>query len=235
VNGRLVRREDLTAAEREAMLVLLQAHFEGVAPERFERDLAAKTWALLLEDAGHLRGFSTLHLWETTPPGEPPCTALYSGDTIVERGAWGSAALPRTWIAAVRKLREHYPVGRLWWLLLTSGFRTYRFLPVFWRDFWPRFDAAMPPETRERTSFLTRELPGDHSLEGGIVRFSEPQRLREGLDEVPPGRLADPHIAFFLERNPGWREGDELVCLTEIAEENLTRAGRRMWEAGEEV
>jgi hypothetical protein len=52
------------------------------------------------------------------------------------------------------------------------------------------------------------------------------------LDELPSGRLADPHIAFFLERNPGWKEGDELVCLTEIAEENLTRAGRRMWHAG---
>jgi hypothetical protein len=236
VTGRLVRREDLTAAEREAMLALLQAHFEGVTPERFERDLTAKSWALLLEDEGHLRGFSTLHLWETTPPGEPPCTVVYSGDTIVERGAWGSAALPRAWIAAVRKLRETYPVGRLWWLLLTSGFRTYRFLPVFWRDFWPRFDAATPPDTQERTSFLTRELLGDlYREEGGIVRFPEPQRLREGLDDIPSGRLADPHIAFFLERNPGWREGDEMVCLTEIAEENLTRAGRRMWEAGEKV
>jgi hypothetical protein len=29
VTGRLVRREDLTAAERHAMLALLQAHFEG--------------------------------------------------------------------------------------------------------------------------------------------------------------------------------------------------------------
>lgn len=236
MTGRLVRREDLTAAERKAMLVLLQSHFEGVTPERFERDLAAKTWALLLEDEGRLRGFSTLHLWETAPPGEPPCTVVYSGDTIVERGAWGSAALPRTWIAAVRKLREKYPLGRLWWLLLTSGFRTYRFLPVFWRTFWPRFDAATPPEEQARMSFLSRELLGDLYLkEGGIVRFPEPQRLRDGLDDIPLGRLADPHIAFFLEKNPGWREGDELVCLTEIAEENLTQAGRRMWEAGEAV
>jgi hypothetical protein len=233
VIGRLVAREDLTAAERESMLALLQAHFEGVTPERFERDLAEKTWALLLEDEGLLRGFSTLLLWETTPPGEAPCTVVYSGDTVVERGAWGSAALPRSWIAAVRKLRERYPLGRLWWLLLTSGFRTYRFLPVFWSDFWPRFDAATPPEAQTRMSYLARErLGGLYKEKEGIVRFPEPQSLREGLDDLPPGRLADPHIAFFLERNPGWKEGDELVCLTEIAEENLTRAGRRMWHAG---
>jgi hypothetical protein len=230
VNSRLVRRDDLTAAERQAMLGLLQAHFHGVTPERFERDLAEKTWALLLEEEGHLRGFSTLLLRETTPPGEPPCTVVYSGDTIVERGAWTSAALPKSWIAAVRKLREHHPQGRLWWLLLTSGFRTYRFLPIFWADFWPRHDAATPPDAVARMTFLAEDQYGPSYRKGqGIVRFPEPQRLREGLDDIPPGRLADPHIAFFLEKNPGWKDGDELVCLTEIAEENLTRAGRRMW------
>ena len=234
MTGRLVRREDLTAAEKQAMLGLLQAHFHGVTEERFERDLSEKTWALLLEEQGHLRGFSTLLLQETQPPGEPPCTVVYSGDTIVEKGAWATAALPKSWIAAVRKLREHHPLGRLWWLLLTSGFRTYRFLPVFWRDFWPRFDAETPPEDQARMSFLAREKYGEmYQEEEGVVRFAEPQRLREGLDDVPAGRLADPQIAFFLERNPGWKEGDELVCLTEIAEENLTRAGRRMWGAGE--
>jgi len=236
VTGRLVRREDLTAAERDAMLTLLQAHFEGVTAESFAADLAAKTWALLLEDEGHLRGFSTLHLWETKPPGEPPCTVVYSGDTIVEKGAWGSATLPRAWIAAVRKLRETYPLGRLWWLLLTSGFRTYRFLPVFWSTFWPCHDAATPPEDQARLAFLAGELLGDlYHQDEGIVRFPHPQKLREGLDDVPPGRLADPHIAFFLARNPGWKEGDELVCLTEIAEGNLTLAGRRMWRAGDRV
>ncbi len=66
----------------------------------------------------------------------------------------------------------------------------------------------------------------------GIVRFPEPQVLREGLDEVPEGRLADPHVAYFLERNPGWVRGDELICLTEIAEGNLTPAGWRMWRSG---
>jgi benzoyl-CoA reductase/2-hydroxyglutaryl-CoA dehydratase subunit BcrC/BadD/HgdB len=48
------------------------------------------------------------------------------------------------------------------------------------------------------------------------------------LAEVPDGRRDDPHVAYFLQQNPGWREGDELVCLTEIDDENLTVAGRRM-------
>jgi len=230
VRGRLVRREDLTEAEREAMYGLLAGSFAGVTRERFAADLAEKTWALLLEDEAGLQGFSTLLLYESSLPGEGVCTVVYSGDTIVDPAAWRSAALPRCWISAVRRLREEHSRGRLWWLLLTSGFRTYRFLPVFWRDFWPRWNAPTPPETQTRLDLLAREkLGGLYLREQGIVRFPQPQRLRDTLDRVPEGRLADPHVAFFLARNPGWREGDELACLTEIAEDNLTAAGRRMW------
>ena len=228
MKGRLIARADLTEAERESMLALLAAHFQGVTPERFATDLAEKDWALLLEDEGGLRGFSTLQIYETAG-----LTVVYSGDTIVERGAWATAVLPKSWIAAVRALRERHPRGPLYWLLLTSGFRTYRFLPVFWREFWPRHDATTPSEIQILMDFLADQRFGSLYLQGeGIVRFPEPQVLREGLDEVPEGRLADPHVAFFLERNPGWVQGDELVCLTEIAEGNLTAAGRRMWRSG---
>lgn len=241
MRGRLVPREALGEAEREAMLALLAAHFHGVTPERFAADLAEKNWVLLLEEEGleeegRLRGFSTLQIYETAAPDGEPVTVVYSGDTLVERGAWGTAALPKSWIAAVRALRERHPQGRLWWLLLTSGFRTYRFLPVFWREFWPRHDygdpAAMPPGMAALRDHLARERFGPlWDAAAGIVRFPQPQILREGLDEVPEGRLADPHVAFFLARNPGWSQGDELVCLTELAEGNLTPAGQRMWRA----
>jgi len=236
VNGRLVARESLTAAERESMLSLLGEHFRGVTPERFAADLAEKNWALLLEDEQGLRGFSTLQIYETAGPEGEPLTVVYSGDTIVERDAGATAALPKSWIAAVRALRERHPRGRLIWLLLTSGFRTYRFLPVFWREFWPRWDAPTPPEVRELRDHLAQRKFGP-LFEGasGIVRFPEPQVLREGLDDVPTGRLADPHVSFFLAANPGWARGDELVCLAELAEWNLTPAGRRMWREGKVV
>jgi hypothetical protein len=228
VKSRLVSREALTGEEKARMLALLASHFQGVTPERFAADLEGKNWVLLLEDDGGLRGFSTLSIYETAGPKGEPLTVVYSGDTIVEKEAWSTVALPKSWIAAVRALREKHPQGRLIWLLLTSGFRTYRFLPVFWRDFWPRHEAPMTPEVQELRDHLARERFGT-LYDSGIVRFPEPQVLREGLDEVPEGRLRDPHVAFFLEANPGWVRGDELVCVTELTEENLTPAGWRMW------
>lgn len=229
MRGRLVPRADLTSADRAAMFALLEGHFAGATRSVFERDLADKDWALLLEDERGIRGFSTLLLYESHACGAP-VTVVYSGDTIVERGAWGSSALPRSWIGAVQTLAAERRARPVLWLLLTSGFRTYRFLPVFWRDYCPHRGASVP-EARGRLDALARERFGTR-YQDGIVRLEAPTPLRPELQEVPESRRSDPDVAFFLERNPGWREGDELACLTEISPENLTDAGRRMWREG---
>ncbi len=230
MNGRLVRQDHLQDTERTAMCALLSAHFHGVDRATFDRDLNEKNWVLLFEDDGRLRGFTTLLAYDTTDEGEP-ISVIYSGDTIMAPDGWKTATLPRSWITAVRALRERYLRGnRLYWLLLTSGFRTYRLMPVFWQQFYPRYDALTPVRVQTLLSRLAIDRFGDSYLpETGIVRFAAPQVLREQLREIGAGRLQEPHVAFFLERNSGWHRGDELVCLTEIAFDNLTPAGRRMW------
>ena len=60
------------------------------------------------------------------------------------------------------------------------------------------------------------------------MRFARPQRLRGPLGEIPASRRRNADVAFFIDRNPGHAQGDELVCLTKISETNLTPAGRRM-------
>ena len=225
----IVPRAKLAAATTEEIFALLGAHFEGVSRAQFERDLSEKSHAILITRDGRLVGFSTLLAYETTFD-QTPVSVIYSGDTIVAPEAWGTTALPRAWIAAVNRLRDTLPRGRYYWLLLTSGFRTYRFLPVFWREFFPCFELATPPEAQRRLHHLAREHFGAQYDPGsGLVRFTQPQRLRAGLNRIPEGRAAaDPHVNFFARRNPDFALGDELVCLTELSPENLTAAGRRM-------
>ncbi|MGP8200777.1 MAG: hypothetical protein ACLQU4_14880 [Limisphaerales bacterium] len=228
IQFRLVPRAELAPALKSEMFQLMAQHFDGVTPEQFAHDLAEKSLALLLERHETLVGFSALLAYTTTMERRP-VNVIYSGDTIVTPAAWGTTALPRAWVAGVEALRAGLPPGRCFWLLLTSGFRTYRFLPVFWREFFPRFDAVTPPDKQRLLDQLAQERFGvqfDSSV--GIVRFAHPQRLRTGLNEIPPGRENDPHVSFFLSHNPGHANGDELACLAELCPENLTRAGRRM-------
>ena len=122
---------------------------------------------------------------------------------------------------------------RRWWLLITSGFRTYRFLPVFWREFWPRRDRPTPARLQGLRLQLAQWRYGPClDLATGVVRFAQPQPLLGALRDVPAGRAADPHTAFFLATNPGHHRGDELVTLTPLDEANLTRACRRMLGEG---
>lgn len=225
---RVCRRDELTAADREDMVGLLDRHFEGVSREQFEEDLRQKDWVIRLIRDGRLVGFSTLMVREMVFEGRN-LLAIFSGDTIVAPEAWGSSLLARAWISTVNRIRSENPGLLCYWLLLVSGFRTYRFLPVFWKDFFPRVDCATPAYSHRLLNHLAMEGYGaSFDSRAGLVRFPRPQRLRGSLASVPAGREMNPDVAFFLSKNPGHLAGDELVCITEITEANLTAAGRRM-------
>jgi hypothetical protein len=224
----LLARADLSSVQRDEMFSLLRRHFDGVTREQFELDLAEKNWVVEIRRDGRLLGFSTLLVSEVIFE-QQVLTAIYSGDTIVAPEAWNSPALARTWIAAVNHLRAAMAERPCYWLLLTSGFRTYRFLPVFWREFFPHHAGETPAHRERLLHHLARlRYGGCYDAAAGLVRFPRPQMLRETLGAIPTGRAADAHVAFFLAKNPGHIRGDELVCLTEIHERNLTAAGRRM-------
>jgi hypothetical protein len=160
LGSRLVRRSDLPPRDVSRMRELLDRHFAGVDASTFAADLASKNYVVLLDDAaGALRGFTTFHMGATRVGGRP-ITVVYSGDTIVDPVAWGSPVLPRAWIHAVYDVRSEFPAGDLYWLLLTSGFRTYRFLSVFWKHFYPRHDTPTPAAAQELLDALGRARYG---------------------------------------------------------------------------
>lgn len=226
-------RETLSDAERSEMFALLARYFEGVTRAQFDRDLDAKDWVIEVRKENRLVGFTSVRVVTSEFDGAP-ITAIYSGDTIMAPEAWGTPALAQAWIAGVNRIRATFPGRRCFWLLLTSGFRTYRFLPVFWREFYPCFERATPFALQSLLNHLARlGYESQFDASAGIVRLNHPQRLRGGLAKIPEGRTQNPHVAFFLQRNQGHAAGDELVCLTEISEENLTAAGRRMVAASE--
>ncbi len=225
-----VARAELTEPDIGEMFLLFQEHFDGAAPEIFQRDLSTKDWVILLRDAeaGCLQGFSTLALYETDVCGRR-ISVVYSGDTIIRPACWGTPELPRRWIKTVLEKSAHMPQP-LYWLLISSGYKTYRFLIVFYNEFYPRYDRPTPPEIQALLDHLAAERFGpDYHCDLGIVRFAEGATpLRAGVAEVTGERLQDPHIAFYVAHNPGHAQGDELVCLARVHPDNFTAAGRRM-------
>jgi hypothetical protein len=198
--------------------------------DNFQQDLSNKNWVILLRDteAGSIQGFSTLAFSKSTTKGGE-IGVVYSGDTIIRPAYWGTPELPRAWIKNVLEIGNELPKP-LYWLLISSGYKTYRFLTVFYKEFFPRYDQPTPPEIQALIHHLAHERFGsEYDPQLGIVRFSSGATpLREGVSVATERRMKDPHVAFFVNKNTGYAEGDELVCLTQIHPDNFTPAGIRM-------
>lgn len=216
-------RED----EIARMEALMRAHYAHGA-DAFRHDLGEKDAAILLRDsAGTLRGFSTLLAMDLDASGVPT-RAFFSGDTVVEAGHRGTASLPRTWSRYVFTRARQRPDLRTVWFLISSGYKTYRFLPTFFRQFAPCTDGS-PDWMAPTLSALARTRYGPaYDEASGVVTLDHPTPVLDGVADLTPHRLRDPHVAYFAHRNPGHARGDELACLTLIHPSNLTAAGQRM-------
>lgn len=224
-------RADLFPAEVQSMFDVFSGCFDGATLEFFQRDLSSKNWVILLRDgeSGALEGFSTLALYETEFEGKP-LSVVYSGDTIIRPAYWGTPELPRSWIRTVIEKSADLPQP-LYWLLISSGYKTYRFLTVFYKEFYPCYNRTTPPEMQALMDQLAAQRFGaEYHPELGVVRFMKGATpLKDGVAEVTEERLHDPHVAFYVARNPGHLQGDELVCITRVHPDNFTAAGKRVF------
>jgi hypothetical protein len=230
LDGQLFAVAALSAAQRSRMYSLLARYFQHTTPARFEADLAEKEWAILLThpESDQIHGFSTLMCLPAVLDGQP-VVALFSGDTIIQPEYWGSTALPRLWASHVFDLADSLPQTRVFWFLICSGYKTYRFLPVFFRQFYPTYQQAMPAPIKNLLNCLGQQkFPTEYDPAAGVIRPVHSAPLRPGVAEITPQRLQDPHIAFFAQANPGYANGHELACLAEINRANLTSAGQRI-------
>lgn len=234
MEGAVVPRQSVSLTERAEMYRLLETYFCRTSREQFETDLSEKESVFLLRDSasGRIQGFSTSMRLSSRINGQE-IVAFFSGDTIIAREYWGDTLLPRLWSRTVFAQAEHIiaacPATRVYWYLICSGYRTWRFLPVFFREYWPNACATTPAREQKVLDTLGQQKFGSQYIVGtGVVRLRSATPLRPGISEVTEQRLHDPQVVFFARRNPGHAAGDELACLTEIHHNNLTRAGRRM-------
>jgi hypothetical protein len=212
------------------MFALMGSYYEGTGRATFDADLDEKEWVIQIldETTGRLMGFSTQMLVEVVVSGRT-VRALFSGDTIVASDARGERSLFQVSGWFVRSLISTFPDTELYWFLISKGYKTYRFLPLFFHEFYPRYDAPTPARFAEVLDALAgTKFPAAYDRALGVVRAGpDACRLRPGMADLTPDRLRDPHVRFFAARNPRHALGDELCCIAPLTPANLTRAAHR--------
>jgi len=223
LKGSLVRAERLTAEQRDRMCQLMTASFDSFERSGFDADLAEKRWAILLTNGDdRIVGFSTQMPMEVRAEGRR-VRALFSGDTVVEPAYWGQTELVRLWGRLALRLLDQAGADPLYWFLISMGYKTYRFLPIFFHEFYPRCDAPTPPRQQAVLDALGRaKFPDTYDPATGVIRPNDSNcRLRPGVADIDARRLEDPRVRFFATRNPGHAQGHELACIAPITRANF--------------
>lgn len=205
------------------MYEIFARHYDCVSPVQFQQDLSEKDCVLVLRNGEQaICGFSTQKVFRVSVGGKS-VRAVFSGDTIVDQAYWGEQELGRCWCRYVSSVYWEQPDLPLYWFLISKGYRTYLYLPLFFEVFYPNYQAATPDfEQRVLDALGIAKFPHHYQSQNGLIEFPSSQgQLKPHLAEIPPRRMRDPHVQFFLQRNPAYANGHELACVAEISPANM--------------
>ena len=227
----------LTSDELKRLFVLFRTHYDNVSYDRFLDDFAQKSHVILLRDENRrLQGFSTLIVWPLIAGGRQVRIA-FSGDTVIDRAYWGSSALAFEWLRLTSEIYADDPHTPLYWLLCCKSPRTYRYLSLFYRRFFPAdMSDGTAAEARIADEVCRMRFDGRYDAKAGIVR-AEPGSafLRPEFAETRGSILGRADLDRYTQLNPGYACGDELACLAHIVPENHQAAARRRFERAREA
>ncbi|MGE4349914.1 MAG: hypothetical protein AB7D28_09115 [Candidatus Berkiella sp.] len=224
----------LKTEQIDAMYRLFSNYYECIDLAGFKQDLSKKNYVLTVYNENRqIVGFSTIWHYQTTYQNKK-LQVIFSGDTIMANAYWGNSALAFNWIKFAGTLKALHPTLPLYWFIIVKGHRTYRYLPVFSKVFYPHYQQATPIWEQGLMNKLATELFGEsYDPLKGIIHFSQSQgHLKQNWATIPINLLSRPEVQFFKQKNPKYDQGDELVCLCHLAEENLKPLSRRLFKEG---
>jgi len=233
LKAKVVPIDGLATLDVAQMFELYDTYYGGTSLADFERDLKVKDLVFTLSEQGTIRGFSTLMRF-AQPLGGEMANFLYSGDTIIDHRFWGRNDFALTWIRHAGRVKASAPDRPLYWFLTVKGHRTYRYLSVFSRRYYPACGWGTPKDVKAQIDSLGRQQYGaSYDPQRGVVHFPRSRgHLKTPWAVVPERDKGRPEVRFFLERNPGYVFGDEMVCLCLLSEENLKPIALRAFLSG---
>ena len=220
------------------MYSLFAEYYDSVSFENFTKDLSNKEYVILLEDeSGLIRGFTTVSVMKGSTQEFPVFRAIFSGDTIIHHNYRGEQQLPVTWFKLAGSIKAAFPSDPLFWYLIVKGEKTYRYLPAFFNNYFPCYKAETPAGFKKIVDQLSKIRFGDlYNSQLGLIKFPESQgHLKSFETAIKESVLKKPEIKFFLEKNPDFAKGDELVCLAELSLENLRSLATRAFQDGLQI
>lgn len=228
LHGTIIEVQKLTELEKKTMFSLMDEFYDDTTYHVFIEDLEEKDYSILLFDTDNrIKGFSTQKRMSVEVGGEK-VHGVFSGDTIIHKNYWGSIELYRLFAKYFISYGKRH--GSFYWFLISKGYKTYKMLPLFFKEFYPNYKEKTPAYEQELIhSFGSVKYPDEYGRESGVIQYKgKKDKLKSGVADITKKQLNDLHILHFLKLNPEYFKGNDLVCIAKLTEENLKPAVRRL-------
>jgi hypothetical protein len=205
-------------ADLMAMYRLFIQYYDNTPLETFLKDMTHKTGVLVIyrkiDDA--IVGFSTITDFKIKADGRTT-RCVFSGDTVVDRQYWGSAALRISGLIYMFRQKLLHPFTPVYWYLISMGYRTYLMMANNFPNYYPRVDGDDPHMRNVAAAASAHLFPAALDRERMMLDFGEGAcKLKSHVTPISEAERADRKIAFFEQRNPRWMQGDEMPCIGAI-------------------
>lgn len=219
----------LNQSTQEKMAELYLANYDGTNLSLFQADLVDKDEVLLLYSDSNLVGFTTFKIY-LKDWNNQQIKILYSGDTIVDRNHWGQQALAFAWIGRMGEIKRQDPDIPFYWFLLVKGHRTFKYMPVFGKSFYPNWSIDRS-DLKPLAIILAEEKFGsEFNSTTGVVEFKTSRgHLKAEIANPSEEDMTKEAVQFFVARNPNYINGHELVCICEMEEHNMKPLTKRLF------
>ena len=202
-------------------------YYSGTNRQIFRSDFNNKDFCILIfneNEDNDLVGFSAISIYIESVQNEN-FGIIYSGDTIIKHQYWGSNILIKAWLSFAGEVYRQFNFIPWYWLLLVKGHRTYRYLNLFFKDYYPRAGANIPENLgMKRDSIAFKSFGECFNSNSALIKFPETRgHLKEEWNGINEKTKNHKEVNFFKSQNPNFNSGDELVCFSEISPENLRK------------
>lgn len=220
----IISVSDILFKDKLMMFSLMRRYYENVSKKQFLSDLEKKDCVIMIKEkkSSALCGFSTQVLLRRNIKNQD-VRIVFSGDTVIDKKHRNSLVLPLTFGKMMLSILKEEPGTPLYWLLTTKGYKTYRYLPVFFKDYFPSPSKKLSSFEKSILTMMGKELLEEKfDAKHWILRAKDgAQRLKPGVADITENRRKKQEIAYFEKMNPNHAQGDDLICLARFSEQNL--------------
>ena len=221
LKGDIVKINEISQSEMEEMYILMTEFYDNVEKEIFLKDFKEKDYCIILKDyKNKIKGFSTQKIMKFNFENEE-IYGVFSGDTIIDKENWGNLTLFKVFANFFFSFGEKYQ--NFYWFLIVKGYKTYKFLPTFYKEFYPNYKLETPERFKNIIDLFGEiKYPDEYNKESGVIEYKViKDSLKKGVADITEKELKDKNVQFFLESNPNYEKGNDLVCITSLKIENL--------------